>query len=245
MLRCLTALLILAVAISSTASVITTDPNLPPNVGGYVSPTQVHACYPNCASIDLTNVLHSFFFNVIRIPVGPNELETFNSTATGMVSVGGGSFNPVTLDGPVQTTVFGKVGNTIGTFATEMTAMNLVGAGVTIRESPTLQSTGQTTITDNGGGTYRIDSFFDIFTELSIDGGQSWIPSIGSTHVDLVDFPEPAAWLLCCTGLLAVMRAKSRKTIPPDYGGIITSSPEVGQKETSAICRHPFERSFP
>lgn len=46
-----------------------------------------------------------------------------------------------------------------------------------IRESPTLASTGQTTITDVGGGEFSITSFFDIFTELSVDGGQTWMPA--------------------------------------------------------------------
>jgi hypothetical protein len=55
--------------------------------------------------------------------------------------------------------------------------------GMMIRESPTLASTGQTTITDLGGGQFRIDSFFDVFTELSLDGGQSWSPSNSSQHV--------------------------------------------------------------
>ena len=52
-----------------------------------------------------------------------------------------------------------------------------LGGGTLIRESPTRQSLGQTQITDLGGGQFRIDSFFDVFTELSVDGGQTWLPS--------------------------------------------------------------------
>ena len=194
----------LLVAAPSAADVITTNPNLPPNVGGYVSPAQVHACYPNCANIDLNNIFHSFFTNIVRTPSGPNEIENFNSIATGMVSVGGGMFMSIMLAGPVQTTVFGKVGNVTGTFSTEMTMLNLSGGGVMIRESPTLTSTGQTTITDVGGGNFQIHSFFDIFTELSLDNGQTWIPSQGSTHVDLVNTSEPFSGALTLAGLAAV-----------------------------------------
>jgi hypothetical protein len=63
--------------------------------------------------------------------------------------------------------------------------MDLTGlpGGLMIRESPSLASSGQTTITDLGGGQFKIDSFFDVFTELSLDGGQSWHPSNGSMHV--------------------------------------------------------------
>jgi hypothetical protein len=36
---------------------------------------------------------------------------------------------------------------------------------------------------------FHIDSFFDVFTELSVDGGATWIPSSGATRLTLV--PEP------------------------------------------------------
>ena len=36
-------------------------------------------------------------------------------------------------------------------------------------------------------GSYRMGGFFDIFTEVSLDGGQSWVPaSTGPAHVELV-----------------------------------------------------------
>src|SRR5207249_9394292 len=89
-----------------------------------------------------------------------------------------------------------KVGDQGGTeyFDTEMLQLNLSGGnlppGVMIRESPTLQSLGRTTITPEGGG-YRIESFFDIFTELSPDGGATWEPQTnGPTHVQLTP-PTP------------------------------------------------------
>jgi hypothetical protein len=55
-----------------------------------------------------------------------------------------------------------------------------------IRESPTLRSTGRTTIETLASGQYRIDSFFDVFTEMSVDGGSTWFPMV----------PEPSALLL-------------------------------------------------
>lgn len=210
MCRIVIGLLFLASGLS-TASVITSNPNLPPNVGGYVSPSAVHACYPNCANIDLNNIVHSFFTNIVQTPVGPNESETFNSTATGTVSVLSGPFNPITLSGPVQTLVFGKVGNVTGTFATEMLSLNLSGGGVMLRESPTLQSTGQTTITNIGGGNFQITSFFDVFTELSVDGGVSWIPSSSSTHVNLQVIPEPGTVALMLSGLALCAIGRRRR----------------------------------
>jgi len=60
-----------------------------------------------------------------------------------------------------------------GTLDTEMVSMDLTGnvSGypVTIRESPTLASLGQTVIADDGGGGRMVaDSFFDVFVELSV-----------------------------------------------------------------------------
>jgi hypothetical protein len=92
----------------------------------------------------------------------------------------------------------------------EMLQLDLSGgnlpAGVRLRESPTLASTGQTTETPIGGGLYHIDSFFDVFTELSLDGGQSWIPSDNSARVNLSgnNTPEPSSAVLALLGAVAL-----------------------------------------
>jgi len=74
-------------------------------------------------------------------------------------------------------------------FDTEMLQLDLSGGGmpVMIRESPTLPSTGRITQRDLGGGQYQLDSFFDVFTELSLDGGQSWFPSNQPLHTTTID----------------------------------------------------------
>ena len=61
-------------------------------------------------------------------------------------------------------------------------------AGVSIRESPTRASTGKTTVRTATGG-YQIDSFFDIWTEISLDGGQTWSPVLDPTHLELEASP--------------------------------------------------------
>ena len=67
-------------------------------------------------------------------------------------------------------------------FDTEMLSLNLSGgtlpAQMMVRESPTRASLGHTDDTSLGGGQFKIDSFFDIFVELSLDGGQTWVPSL-------------------------------------------------------------------
>ena len=90
---------------------------------------------------------------------------------------------------------------TMGTFATEIMSMGLSGSvggmDIVVKESPTLQSWGETTVTDIGSGQYQVDSFFDVFTELSVDGGDTFAPSNnvvaivlarGSSGIFIVDF---------------------------------------------------------
>ena len=110
--------------------------------------------------------------------------------------------------------VFNKVGNVTGVFNTEMPALNLSGGGVMIRESPTLVSAGQTTITDVGGGNFTINSFFDIFTELSLDGGATWTPAASSTHVSLEAIPEPGTAALALAALALLTCARKSKPSP-------------------------------
>ena len=116
---------------------------------------------------------------------------------------------PVALQGPVGVMIYGRTSPTAtGSFDTEMLSLDLSGALpggglLMIRESPTLTSTGHTSITPIGGGLFKIDSFFDVFTELSLDGGNQWIPAQGSVRVVLGPnvIPEPGTWFLLGTSL--------------------------------------------
>ena len=103
-------------------------------------------------------------------------------------------------------------------FDTEMLQLDLAGGsagstlppGVMLRESPTLQSTGQTSITDIGGGQFKIDSFFDVFTELSVDGGQTWTPSNAPLHL-VGGVPEPSTLMLAGLSLVAYTAMSIRR----------------------------------
>ncbi|MHC4697218.1 MAG: hypothetical protein ACYTFA_10780 [Planctomycetota bacterium] len=206
----------------------------------------VHAMFPG--GIDFSDPKHKCFQNVLREAVGDDEMETFDSTLEGLVDIGGGPV-PVTLTGPVQVVAFDKAGNTTGTFSTEIISMSLTGnvgtVLIEIRESPSLASTGETTITDLGGGLHQIDSFFDVFTELSVDGGPFDPQTDGPGRVVLVtldqgvcecvsdevpcDQSDPAICDGVCTNPAEVC------TPDPD-GGPCSCQPVACEQSDPAVC---------
>jgi len=182
---------------------ITQTSNLPPDHGEYRTAAQVHADYlVSGNTYELDNIRHHFFINIVNSSCGVGcEMDQFNSTVDADLFINGAFAQHVVLFGQVTVDVFNKNVGTPGTpFNTEMLQLDLStgGPGPLVRESPTLHSFGQTEI-DNLGGTFRITSFFDVFTDLSLDGGQNWIPSTSSSQVSLQETPEPATFVL--TGL--------------------------------------------
>jgi hypothetical protein len=133
------------------------------------------------------------------------------------MDLNGTSPAPVLLVGTMDIQSAGP-GGALDYFDMEITSMNLTGVAafgpVSIRESPTLHSLGKTTITPIGGNVYQIDSFFDVFTELSLDDGQTWIPNTLSASERFVGIgtPEPASLALLGIGMthLALRRRRSR-----------------------------------
>lgn len=99
-------------------------------------------------------------------------------------------------------------------YDTEMLSLSLEGVypsigAFKIRESPTLPSLGKYSVETLPSGQYHIDSFFDVFTELSLDGGESWIPSQGPSHLTIV--PEPSAIVLLALGALLAALGRRRE----------------------------------
>lgn len=196
------------------AGVVLPSPDLPP-----VSPGVGYLGEP-IEYLQGILVVDSFltqFTSVVRADDGlGNEVETFDAELTAdfydlNLSIGP---LPILLTGPVTVRTDSKVGNVTGTFATEMVSLSLMGFTpggilVDVRESPASasMSMGQTTITDLGGGLYDIDSFFDVFTELSIDGGP-FLPTVSGLPTRITLVPEPATIALLGLGVLGLLRKR-------------------------------------
>lgn len=73
---------------------------------------------------------------------------------------------------------------------------------------------GSTIFSGPNDGLYNITSFFDVFTDISLDGGNSFInptntPANG-TEFDLVTTPEPGTFLLLLPGVMLLAYYRSR-----------------------------------
>ncbi|MEP6753859.1 MAG: hypothetical protein ABJA67_00030 [Chthonomonadales bacterium] len=210
--------------IAVQAQFVSASPNLPPLGGVYASGPVFGTYVIGGNTYQILGLSLGSFTNSTLPPlnVGGTGTSSYNATGNGGLSVNFGAPNPFSAIGPESFSMLkttGPNGSPLGSFDTEMLQLNLSGgalpAGMMLRESPTLPSNGQTTIVDNGDGNFKIDSFFDVFTELSIDNGDTWIPNQQSGHIQLQsNVPEPAGLTLVVaagTSGLIVFRFRKRK----------------------------------
>lgn len=133
---------------------------------------------PGFSAVYIRNFSYSGFSGSLSPPLSGSVL--FSQAAMPMsceFSLDGVNYNPVTGSGSIGLTISNTLSG--GVYNTEMTSLlfngvinggQFNGVAVAIRESPTLISAGQHSIKSDPRG-YRVSSFFDVFTELSLDGG--------------------------------------------------------------------------
>jgi hypothetical protein len=134
----------------------------------------------------LTCSSHGSFTSSVDPPRGPGTttIADYFATFTGELSlkpplVPSAAVHPIA--GRVHMTeriAFAERRGSVQVFDTEMVVVDLQGAGmpenVMVRESPALGSSGRTTITTLARGRYRVESYYDVWLEISLDGGKSW-----------------------------------------------------------------------
>jgi hypothetical protein len=126
--------------------------------------------------------LMKLYDDAARIPLFPPPIEPyrFDSFFDVFSEITLPDGQPVTLSGQGHVE-FTEVLGATNTFDTEMLSLDIrespTLSNLMVRESPSLPSRGHVTVLKLADDSYHIDSFFDIFTELSIDGGNTWVAS--------------------------------------------------------------------
>jgi len=78
---------------------------------------------------------------------------------------------------------------------------------IAIREDPAAASLGTTTL-DDVDPDWWVESFFDVCTQLTMDGGGTWAPAWEPIH--MTGMPEPGAVALLALGGLALIRRRRK-----------------------------------
>jgi hypothetical protein len=138
-----------------------------------------------------------------------------SSNLNGMVTVhGNSSSGAFSVTAPATFAIsFDHTEDNTNFYNTEMLGLDMYGTGmpsnIRLRESPIHASTGKTTVTDIGGGEWVVESFFDVYTELSVDNGMAWQPAqSGPSHLEFYDnspvinIPTLTEWGLIIFGVL-------------------------------------------
>jgi hypothetical protein len=170
-----------------------TSSDYPPN-GNYVSKSDEAMSWANGARIKNLQH-HAFTFTSSLPPLGGNKSIKFDGFIAFELSTDGGlSWNRYhTTSTDIVKLTHTDDDGLASFYETEMQELDIVGGNLPgslmIRESPSRISSGRAAVRSDGMY-YPASGFFDIFTEISLDGGSSWSPSAGPQYVYLEDGPQ-------------------------------------------------------
>ncbi len=145
----------------------------------------------------LTCGRHGEFSGAVEPPATPGATATVDYSATfeGQLAlspplVAASVTHPLSIQvRMVEQITLASTQGAVRTFDTELSAFELGGstapAGVLVRESPSVASTGRTTVTALTNGQYRIESFYDVWLEISLDDGATWNPAAEAVRMTL------------------------------------------------------------
>jgi len=198
------------------AAIISTSPTLPPLDAPFVSADGV-GCFPAAGvcvqpgSLTFDSVVSTMFD-----PTGQNIVANASYEGT-LTTLSNTPIGPITLSGTVEQLVLGRTSATqTGTWNTELLAMLLTGPVLGNTLTLVLGSTpsiGMASIEPIAEELFRIDSFFDIFVQLSLDSVPPLNATRGPIHAELAPagVPEPSVVTLLAAALLGLVGVRWRR----------------------------------
>ena len=222
--------------------------SLPPGMASYVGRSAI-----TFANGFIFQKLTLSAFTQSELPPEPGgaRVQTTLATLSGEVSSDNGtSFQPFTETASIAVNVrSGAASAATRYFDTDMFAFSFGTSGVMIRESPTTASVGRTSLRSPVAGDFRISSFFDIFTEISTDGGQSWSPAMSGACTLAIPESAPLPEHFFATDCFpAAATYETATDVETDFGnGIVIRNfrhrpgamraalPQPGAQETRAL----------
>jgi hypothetical protein len=148
---------------------------------------------------------------------GSEEQDSFLAQLAADVYQNGVYQDSVTLNGEVVT-VDDRTNESdwLVPYDGEMTDLSLSGVDEALGDLdmtivPDTTSTGSATISPSGNG-FQIQSFFDVFTEITVNGGNPIPTSPAATEFDLASVPEPGSAGLALMGGIVLSALWRRRT---------------------------------
>ncbi len=187
-----------------------------------------------------TAALHTFDS---ASPPNTGETKDVNSACTMTMELRtdhGGTYNIIVIQGTLAMRETTLISGPTRFFNTEMLALNLAGGpapgGVMLRESPTRQSLGRTSVRNTGGdNTWKVASFFDVFVELSLDGGATWMPCLTGPTAFALPMRIPASEVLLTKGGMVPTADQPGSRVPPDALITFIGTPSLNATGDSAV----------
>lgn len=213
-----TSAMMLAAAMPGRASVISDTPTLPLLNVPYVTAAGGD-CFPTagiCVSGGTFVLLLPASSTFDAVGQHITSAARYSATLTTLTDV---QIGLVELFGTVEQEVVGRTFATeTGSWTTNLVSLSLsgplLGNTLTLTLDPDHESTGITSITPAANDIdYMIDSFFDIFVELSLDGPVPLTTTRGPIRAEAVQaVPEPASITAISIGLAMMLAAYRRRS---------------------------------
>lgn len=136
--------------------------------------------------VELFCGVHGGFSSAVAPPaaVGQTALSAYTATFVGELTleppaVTSAETHSLDLSARMEEsiTLAGQSGGVL-TFETELVTFELQGTGmptgILVRESPDRASAGVTTVTAVSGGQNRVETYYDVWLDVSLDAGRTW-----------------------------------------------------------------------